>query len=204
MESIEMISASSFWASSMPSAVLPEPVGPVSTSAFSNGEGNMAYDDCKGAVMPRYTVTLEIARPVPDMFAYFTKPRNLAQFTPPDYNLELVTGPEVLALGERIVWQGRRWGVTQKLIQEVATFDLEKLIVVEQKQGPFKRWVQAHHFEPSTAGTRIIEKIDYEPPGGMLGFIVTANSIRSELENVTAYRAKKLAEIFGGVAPRER
>jgi ligand-binding SRPBCC domain-containing protein len=154
--------------------------------------------------MPHYTVTLEIARPLPDMFAFFTKPRNLLQFSPPDYNLELVTGPEVLALGERLVWQGRRWGIAQKLIQEVATFDIDKLIIVEQKQGPFKRWVQAHHFEPSGAGTRIIEKIDFDPPGGMLGFVVTANSIRKELDNVTAYRAKKLAEIFRNDGPRER
>jgi len=144
-----------------------------------------------------YTVTLEIARPLPDMFAFFTRPRNLAQFTPPDYNLELVTGPEVLAKGERIVWQGRRWGVSQKIIQEVATFDVEKLIIVEQKQGPFKRWVQAHHFEVSESGTRIVEKIDYDPPGGLLGFLVTANSIRKELDIVTAYRAGKLREMFG-------
>ena len=86
----------------------------------------------------------------------------------------------------------------------MATFDLDRLIIVEQKQGPFKRWVQAHHFEPSDAGTRIIEKIDYDPPGGMLGFVVTANSIRKELDNVTAFRAKKLAEIFRNDGPRER
>lgn len=146
--------------------------------------------------MPHYTVTIEIARPLADMFDFFTRPKNLVQFTPPDYNLELVTGPEVLAQGERLVWQGRRWGITQKLIQEVATFDVEKLIIVEQKQGPFKRWIQAHHFEPADAGTRIIEKIEFDPPGGMLGFLVNANSIRKELDNVTAFRAKKLAELF--------
>jgi ligand-binding SRPBCC domain-containing protein len=148
--------------------------------------------------MPHYTVTIEIARPLSDMFVFFTKPKNLVQFTPPDYNLELLTGPEVLARGERLVWQGRRFGVSQKIIQEVATFDLEKLIIVEQKQGPFKSWIQAHHFEPSGSGTRIIEKIDFEPPGGMLGFLVTANSIRKELDNVSAFRAQKLKEMFGG------
>lgn len=147
--------------------------------------------------MHHYTATLEIARPVPELFAYFTKPANLVQFTPPDYHLELVTGPEVLALGERLVWQGRRWGVSQKIIQQVSLFDAEKLIVVEQKQGPFKRWVQAHHFEPTSAGTLILEKIEFDPPSGMLGFIVTANAIRKELENVAAFRAEKLRSMFG-------
>jgi ligand-binding SRPBCC domain-containing protein len=147
--------------------------------------------------MHHYTVTLEIARPLAEMFAYFAKPKNLAQFTPPDFNLELLAGPEVLALGERLVWQGRRWGVAQKLIQEVTKFDAEKLIAVEQKQGPFKLWVQSHHFETSPTGTRIVEKIEYAPPGGMLGFVVTANLIRKELDSVTAYRAQKLNEMFG-------
>ena len=147
--------------------------------------------------MPHYTATIEIARPVSEMFAYFTRPRNLLQFTPPDYNLELVTAPEMLKLGERLVWQGRRWGVSQKLIQEVTAFNAYNLIVVEQRQGPFKRWVQAHQFEPMDAGTRILEKIEYDPPGGMLGFLVTANSIRKELDAVSIFRATKLRELFG-------
>jgi ligand-binding SRPBCC domain-containing protein len=147
--------------------------------------------------MPHYTATLDIARPLPEVFAYFTRPKNLVQFTPPDYHLELVTGPEILALGARLTWQGRRWGLTQKIIQEVASFAAEKLIIVEQKQGPFKRWVQAHHFEPSETGTRIIEKIEFDPPGGMLGFLVNEKSIRKELENVAAYRASKLRDLFG-------
>ncbi len=157
----------------------------------------MFFDKIGRANMPHYTTTLEIARPVADMFAFFTRPRNLVQFTPPDWNLELVSAPEILALSSRLTWQGRRWGVSQKVIQEVSAFDADKLIVVEQKQGPLKLWVQTHHFEVSIAGTRIIEKIDYDPPGGMLGFMITANAIRKELDNVSAFREKILQEMFG-------
>jgi len=146
--------------------------------------------------MPHYTTTLDIARPLAEMFTFFTTPKNLAQFTPPDLNLTLLTAPDILALGARIVWQGRRRGISQKIIQEVATFDLEKLIIVEQKQGPFARWVQAHHFESSATGTRIVEKIDFDPPGGLLGRMISANAIRGDLEKISAYRDKKLRELF--------
>ena len=112
-------------------------------------------------------------------------------------NLELLSAPDVLALGSRLVWKGRRWGISQQITQEVATFDQEKLIVVEQKQGPFAHWVHANHFEPTDTGTRILEKIEFDPPGGMLGYMITAASIRKDLEKLLAYRKKKLKEIFG-------
>ena len=79
----------------------------------------------------------------------------------------------------------------------MTTFEREKLIVVEQKQGPLKRWVHANHFEATDTGTRIVEKIDFEPPGGLLGYVITADAIRKDLEKLLAYREKKLKEIFG-------
>ena len=147
--------------------------------------------------MPHYTTTLEIPHPLPELFTYLTRPKNLAQLAPPDLNLELVTAPEIMILGSQLVWKGRRWGVSQQITQEVATFDRDKLIVVEQKQGPLKRWIHANHFEAIAAGTRIVEKIEYEPPGGLLGYVVTADAIRKELEKMLAFREKKLKEIFG-------
>jgi ligand-binding SRPBCC domain-containing protein len=143
-----------------------------------------------------YTVTLHIAHPLADLFAYLTKTKNLVQLAPPDLHLELLTAPDILALGSRLVWKGRRWGVSQQMTHEVATFEREKLIVVEQKQGPFARWVHANHFEVTDIGTKIVEKIDFDPPGGLLGYMITADKIRKDLEKLMAYREMKLKEIF--------
>ena len=148
--------------------------------------------------MAHYTTTLEIARPLAEMFAFFMTPKNLVQFTPPEMNLELLTAPDTLLLGARLIWKGRRWGISQKIIQEVATFEAEKLVIVEQKQGPFARWVQAHHFEASSNdGTRIVEKIEFDPPGGLLGLMISADAIRKDIEKMSAHRAGKLRELFG-------
>lgn len=144
-----------------------------------------------------YSVTLEIAHPLPDLFAFLTKPKNLVQLAPPDLNLELLTAPDVLMLGSRLVWKGRRWGVSQQMTHEVAKFEHEKLIVVEQKQGPLARWIHTNHFHALDAGTKIVEHIEFDPPRGMLGYIITADGIRKDLEKLLAYREKKLKEIFG-------
>ena len=147
--------------------------------------------------MPHYNVTVEIPKPVSEMFTYLTKPKNLLQLAPPDLNLELLTAPDILTLGAQLVWKGRRWGVSQQFTQEVATFDRDKLIVVEQKQGLFKKWIHANHFEATATGTRITEKIEFEPPGGLLGYVVTADAIRKDLEKLLAYREKRMKELFG-------
>ena len=146
--------------------------------------------------MPHYTTTLDIPRPLAEMFAYFSTPRNLVQFTPPDLNLQLLTAPDTLALGARLIWQARRWGVTQKVIQEVSNYDIEKLVVVEQMQGPLSRWIQTHAFEVSATGTRIIEKIDFDPPTGLLGRLISANAILADLEKIAVFRHVKLKQLF--------
>jgi ligand-binding SRPBCC domain-containing protein len=143
-----------------------------------------------------YTVTLEIAHPLTELFAYLTRPKNLVQLAPADLNLELVTAPDVMILGSRLVWKGRRWGISQQITQEVARFERDKIIVVEQKQGPFARWIHSNHFEAHGDSTRIVEKIDFDPPGGLLGYMLTADKIRTDLEKLLAYREKKLKEIF--------
>lgn len=41
-------------------------------------------------------------------------------------------------------------------------------------QGPFRRWVHTHAFEPVPDGTRVIDRLEYEPPLGLLGKIADA------------------------------
>src|SRR4051794_534795 len=98
--------------------------------------------------MPQQSVTISIARPIDKVFLFFSKPMNLQKLAPPDFHLELVEGPAIMQLGSRITWKGKRWGVAQKMVQEVTRFESPALLVEEQKQGPFGRWVVERHFTP--------------------------------------------------------
>jgi ligand-binding SRPBCC domain-containing protein len=152
-----------------------------------------------GSNMPHHYIgAIQVARPAAELFAYFTRPRNLLQLAPPELNLQLISGPELLTLGARLVWKGKRWGVSQQLTQEVVTFDPDRLIVIEQKEGPFKSWLHASYFEKHEETTKIVEKIDFEPPGGLLGYVLTADKILQDVQKLVAYREKKLKELFPG------
>jgi ligand-binding SRPBCC domain-containing protein len=148
-----------------------------------------------------YTNTLEIAHPLQELFTFLSRPKNLVQLAPPDLNLELLSAPDTLTLGSKLIWKGRRWGVSQQMTHEVSTYSADKLIVVEQKQGPFARWIHSNHFEATDTGTKIVEKIEFDPPGGMLGYLITAAAITKDLEKLMAFRERKLKEIFGQGLP---
>lgn len=146
--------------------------------------------------MAHYTASVEIARPVSELFAFFTKPANLLQLASPEMNLTLLAGPSVIEKGSRLSWQAKRWGVSQKLIQEVTVLITDQKIVIEQKQGPFGHWIHGHTFQSTEAGALVVESIDFSAPGGMLGFMLTADKIRADLEKLNVFREKKLREIF--------
>jgi ligand-binding SRPBCC domain-containing protein len=147
--------------------------------------------------MPLYSTSIDIKRPVDEVFAFFTRPANLVQLAPPDFHLELQEGPDVLKLGSRLTWKGRRWGIAQKIIQEVTQFETGKLIFEEQRQGPFARWVNLHHFTASETGALIREEIHFDPPGGLVGLMITADFVRKDLDKLFAFREAKLKELFG-------
>src|SRR5207247_5446442 len=123
------------------------------------------------------------------------------ELTPPEFNIRLVEGPERLSLGARVVLHARRWGFTQRLVSEVTAFQPDQLIVDEQREGPFPKWVHTHLFESVPGGTRLTDRIDFEALSGMLGFLLTAESIASELQEMFAYREGRLQELLGGQAP---
>ncbi len=128
-------------------------------------------------------------------FDLFRQPAERVRLAPPELHLRLEEGPAELRLGSRLTVRGRRWGVTQRMVSEITAFEDGVLIVEEQRQGPFRSWKHTQRFEPTAeGGVRITDTIEYEPPGGVLGRLATAETIRKELEGAFAYRRERLAE----------
>src|SRR5205807_4471066 len=117
-----------------------------------------------------------------EVFDFVACPANLMELMPPEFGVRLVDAPERLSLGARVVLHARRYGFTQRLVSEVTAFETDRLIVDEQREGPFPKWVHTQLFETVPEGTRLTDRIDFETPGGMLGFLLTPESIASELQ----------------------
>ena len=147
--------------------------------------------------MPQIQTSIRLTRPPPEVFAFFLRPANLLALAPPEMNLELVEGPELILPGTRLTWKARRWGISQRIVTEITKLEPEKLLVEEQREGPLRRFVRTLRFEEVPGGTRLTESIDFEPPGGIIGLVVTAGMIQGDLEAAAAHRDRKLRELLG-------
>jgi ligand-binding SRPBCC domain-containing protein len=148
--------------------------------------------------MPQFEVTTSLRSPIAEVFDFLSRSANLIEVTPPEFNIRLVEGPERLHLGARLVLHVRRWGFTQRLVSEVTAFEPDRLLVDEQREGPVPKWVHTHLLETVPGGTRMTDRIEFEAPGGMLGFLLATESIISELQELFAYRERRFRELLEG------
>jgi ligand-binding SRPBCC domain-containing protein len=147
--------------------------------------------------MPTYTATTELTAPPGRVFALLCRPALLPRLAPPGLPVHVESAPEELTLGTTVTVRARRWGVPVRLTTEVTALERDRRLVEEQRQGPFRRWVVTRALEATAGGTRLTDEVDFEPPGGLLGLLVTAARVEADLKELFAHRAKALAELLG-------
>jgi ligand-binding SRPBCC domain-containing protein len=147
--------------------------------------------------MPTFETSQRFARSREELFDFFTRPGNLLAAAPPDLHLRLEEAPEQLALGALMTVRGKRWGIPHRAIHEITVFEPGICFVEEQRQGPFRRWVHTHRFEETGNEVQVTDRIDFEPPGGILGLTVTTGAVLSDLEWAFAHRKKWLEGVLG-------
>lgn len=148
--------------------------------------------------MPIFEKAIEFPRPRTEVFDFFVHPQNLLRVSPPDLHMQLVEAPERLQFGSRLVLTVRRFGITQRGVSEITAFEEGTLFRDEQREGPFGKWAHTHRFESVPAGTRVVDHLEYEAPGGLLGLVVTERLLARELEAMWDFRTRRLAELLGG------
>jgi ligand-binding SRPBCC domain-containing protein len=147
--------------------------------------------------MPRFEMVERLSASVSQVFDFFSRPANLLKISPPELHFQLLSAPEQLQLGARVTLQGRRWGISQRVVNEVTLWQPELLFVDEQREGPFKKWSHSHRFEVlPEGGTSLIDHIEYETPGGLLGFVITAAAVERDLKWIFEYRRERLAQLL--------
>jgi len=141
-------------------------------------------------------ITLPQSREI--VFEFLIRTENLLQMITPDAGMTVVAVPEILQCGSRLEFQANEFGQSLKIVHEITELAAPGRLVEEQLQGLFKRWVHEHLVEEETAGHVVaIDRIDFEPPGGMLGFLVTKRRIIEQLEGLFAHRHSQMQKLLG-------
>jgi ligand-binding SRPBCC domain-containing protein len=146
--------------------------------------------------MARVVLVQRFAIPLPLLFEFFRRPANIIQVAPPDLGLQLLDAPERLELGSRVTVQVTRWGFTRQIINEVIELVDDQIIVEEQRKGPLPTWRHSQKFALDGEETSVTVEIDFQTPGGMLGFFVTPAAVEADLRRAYAYREEKVKTLL--------
>ncbi len=155
--------------------------------------------------------TLDIPRPLSEVFPYFADAANLEAITPPWLNFHILTPPPIdMRAGARIDYALRLRGVPVRWRTEITVWDPPHRFVDEQIRGPYRLWRHEHIFEPIDGeSTRMIDVVSYELPRvPIVSAMLHRLMVRPDLDRIFAYRAQAVLSALGprpsGAAGRMR
>jgi NADH dehydrogenase len=142
-----------------------------------------------------------IPRPVDEVAAFFTDPRNLGRLTPSSMGFEFLTADFEMREGLDIRYRIRPLlGIPATWATRIVESDGPRGFVDIQAKGPYRQWRHRHRFEPVEGGTVVHDEIEYRLPLGPLGDLANALIVRCELEWIFRYRAAAVRSIFAPAA----
>jgi ligand-binding SRPBCC domain-containing protein len=149
--------------------------------------------------MADYVIEREqwIARPVAEVFEFFSNAANLERITPPWLSFRIVSPkPIKICTGTRIDYQIRWHFLRMKWTSEIIDWQLDKRFTDIQVRGPYALWHHEHIFESVNGGTRMCDHVRYRIPFGPLGSLAQAFRVRRDLNAIFDYRAAEIERIF--------
>lgn len=150
--------------------------------------------------MPLVHAAVRLPVPAGDAFALHADVRNLPLLTPPPGARVLYAASptqagdvQVLALGPR--WAAIRW------VAHVTTFEPPRLMIDEQRRGPFKRFRHAHLVVPDGDSSVLVDLVDFRLFGGPLGGILDRLLVAPVLQLTFAARHRRTVALLRGGWP---
>ena len=136
----------------------------------------------------RFVKTTYVEAPVETVFAFHQRPDALTRLTPPWDPVRVVQPPQSLAVGTRVILEGRLGPFPVTIEAVHVEYDPPHGFTDEMVRGPFRHWRHRHRFESAGTGTHLIDDVTYELPLGRLGNLFGGPIARDRLERLFAFR----------------
>ena len=146
--------------------------------------------------MPTLESSTLIRCPAERLFDFLTLSENFPKLVPFELQLKVVQAPERLSLGSHIEVQIGGFGPPQNVVYEITEFERPQRFRETQVKGPLGRYAHEHVVVPEGDAVRMIDRIDFAPPGGLLGFLLTEARLKTSLEQGLAHRHRELQRLL--------
>lgn len=145
----------------------------------------------------QFVVEQWLPRPVEQVFPFFSEAKNLEDLTPPwlGFVIEKVSDTE-LRQGTLIDYRLKLHGLPLKWRTRIEKWEPNQSFVDNQLSGPYAKWHHTHTFIPAGSGTLMRDRVVYRLPLGIFGKRMAHWKVRSQINEIFAYRRKRIGEIF--------
>lgn len=153
----------------------------------------------------RFEQEITLARPLEEVFAFFSDAGNLDRVTPPWLGFRILTPPPIrMAAGTIIRYRLRIHGVPVGWETAITVWDPPHRFVDVQRRGPYRQWIHEHRFETVPGGTRMRDTVEFALRGWILEPLIYRVLVRRDVERIFAYRQEVFGRLFGAADGAER
>lgn len=146
--------------------------------------------------------TQHIARPLPEVFAFFADAGNLEALTPGFLRFRILTPrPIEMRVGARIEYALSLFGVPFRWRTTITAWEPGVRFVDEQTSGPYALWRHTHTFTADGDGTLIRDVVEYREPLGPLGLLAHHLFVRHTLDRIFNFRREVVAQLLERPGP---
>ncbi len=140
-----------------------------------------------------------LARPLPEVFAFFAGARNLERLTPPWLSFQVLTPePILMQQGTQIDYRLTLHGLPLRWRTRIEEWQPERRFVDRQLHGPYRLWHHTHEFDPHPHGTIVRDRVRYVIALGPLGALARMMFVRRDLERVFDFRQQAVTRLLEG------
>jgi ligand-binding SRPBCC domain-containing protein len=146
--------------------------------------------------MSVYERSFKVKAELVEVAAFHDDPMALAAITPPPVRVTIQRFDKPVCAGSRVIFRlsvgpfGVTWDGT------IAEYVEQKFFRDVQNKGPFGAWSHTHSFTAEADGACVNDRVEYEPPLGLIGKLLDPIVVRPSLVYMFKYRAKKTREIL--------
>lgn len=136
-----------------------------------------------------------IPAPAEAVFAWHERPDAFERLTPPWADVQSMAHSGGIQDGARRELRLKLGPLTRRWVLEHRDYVFGRQFRDVQIEGPLKSWEHTHRFEPDGDDACYMEdRIEYQLPGGMLGRVLGASFVHSQLKRLFEYRHRVVAE----------
>jgi ligand-binding SRPBCC domain-containing protein len=146
--------------------------------------------------MSVYQRSFKVKASLREVAVFHDDPVSLIAITPPPARVTIERFDRPVHAGSRVIFRlgvgpiGVRWdGLIAEYVDQQYFRDV-------QTKGPFGAWSHTHSFAAESGGTRVTDRVEYEPPLGLIGKLIDPIVVKPSLVYLFNYREKKTRELL--------